>query len=142
MPSRALLHLAAVVLPAAAAAVVLRNERPTVEYLLLCSAASGAAQIAVLIGWRLFDSAARRGGLWRAVLAGVVMAVLTHLLFGPAMALCWAVAGQFPPDFVPFVLLLSFGSLIVMGVATVPAVVIVNLLLNRLRRKELLRVAV
>lgn len=137
--SRVLLYLAAALLPLMAVATLVFRDLHDIRTLLQLGApAVMAAQLATAIGWPLFDSAVRRGGWWRTVLAGIVMAVLTHVLFGPCLLLSGGLSGA---GLSP-VLLASFGSLLVAGAFTVPAVVLLNLVLNRVRRKELDRAAV
>lgn len=131
--SRVLLHLAAVVLPMAVAAFLVGELHDLPGFMQFGAPAVMAAQLATVMGWPLFDSAARRGGWWRPALAGIVMAMLTHLLFGPCLMLFGGTSG----GGLSLMLLASLGSLLVAGVFTVPAVVLLNLILNRVRRKEL-----
>lgn len=144
--SRVLLHLAAALLPLAAAALIMRGNAGSTDAIMFMVSAIGAAQLAVLLGWPLFNSAARRGGWWRAALSGAAMALLTHALFAPMVAVCglFIGAGMFrdPQQFGLLMLALSAGSLVLAGAVTVPAVMLLHLALQRLRRKELHRVAV
>lgn len=136
--SRVLLHLAAVVLPMAVAAFVVGDLHDLQGFMQFGVAAVLAAQLATVIGWPLFDGAARRGGGWRAILAGIVMALSTHLLFGPCLLLFGGTSG----GALSAVLLASLGSFLIAGAFTVPAVLLLSLVLNRLRRKELHSAAV
>lgn len=144
--SRVLLHLAAALLPLAAAALIMRGNLGSTDSIMFMLAAIAAAQLAASLGWPLFDRAARRGGGWRAAASGVVMALLTHLLFAPLVAVCGLLIGarifRDPAQFGLMMLWLSVGSLILAGAVTVPAVALLNLALQPLRRKELHRVAV
>ena len=144
--SRVLLHLAAALLPLAAAALIMRGKSGSTDAIMFMVSAVAAAQLAALLGWPLFDRAARRGGWWRAALSGVVMALLTHALFAPMVAVWGLFIGarvfRDPEHFGLLMLWLSVGSLIMAGAVTVPAVVLLNLALQPLRRKELHRVAV
>lgn len=132
--SRVLLHLAAALLPLVAVAAIMQGGfHDSSNFVALGLPAVLAAQLASFIGWPMFESAAHRGGGWRAALTGIVMGVLTHLLFGPFLMLF----GGGAPGAFAFMLAASIGSLLVVGMVSVPAVVVINLVLIRLRRKEL-----
>lgn len=137
--ARLLLHGVAALLPMAAVAAITQFKfHSSSEFVALSIPAVLAAQLAALIAWPMFDSAARRGGGWRAALTGLVMGVLTHLLFGPLLMMFSGGAhGVFG-----FMLAVSVGSLLVVGWVSVPVVMLVNVVLIRLRTKELHRAVV
>jgi hypothetical protein len=137
--SRVLLHLAAALLPMAAVAVITQFKfHSGSEFVELSIPAVLAAELAALIGWPMFEGAAQRGGGWRAALTGVVMGVLTHLLFGPLLMLF----GGGASDAFAFMFAVSVGSLLVVGWVSIPILIVLDLVLVRLRRKELQRAAV
>ncbi|MCQ4166877.1 hypothetical protein [Tahibacter harae] len=139
--TRLLLHAAALVLPALVIGIAVGVAGGNAaEIPPLAGFAMLAAQLAALAGWPLLDSAARRPGLVRPVLAGLFMAVLTHVLFGVLLSLGLSLKhavlsdlGELLRSMVFFVFL----SLMLAGWATAPALMGLAAGLCRLRRGEL-----
>ncbi|MCQ4166878.1 hypothetical protein [Tahibacter harae] len=145
--ARLLLHLAALVLPVLAAGALMLSVffKGADEFFLLAGVAVVAAQLAVLPGWWLLDRSARRRGWIRPALAGLAMALLTHLLSGVVMELWVTLSGAGPERAglaglylrLQGVLLVAGLSCAFVGWATAPAVMLLCVLLQRRRRAEL-----
>lgn len=142
--SRVVLHLAAVVLPVLAAAIGCRIFHFSLsDFWGLAAAAVLAAQGATLLGWPLLVRG--QASVWLVPLAtGLALAVMTHVLFGPAFALVFALAGNpvTGPDFFAKLFGMSIYSAAFVGWASAPLIMAICVLVNRLRRKELDRAAV
>lgn len=142
--SRALLHLAAFILPLIALAVALwllggGSLRGTLPMLV---AALCAAQIAALLGTALLRNPS--GSRWLAPLAvGLGMALVTYLSFGPLLGMVLRIAGD-PLAGKPFAIMIDFSlfSALFTGWAMAPLTMAVSVFVDRLRRKELERAAV
>lgn len=145
--ARLLLHAAALVFPLLAAGAMMTTSffRGAEDFFALAGVAVVAAQLAVLPGWWLLERSARRPGWIRPALAGLVMALLTHLLFGVVMEL-WSVVRAIGPERVGLagiyvrlqsVLFVAGLSCAFVGWATAPAVMLLCVALQRLRRGEL-----
>jgi succinate dehydrogenase/fumarate reductase cytochrome b subunit len=145
--ARVLLHAAAVVLPLLVAAALMTSSffRGAEDFLALAGMAVAAAQLAALPGWWLLDRSAHRPGWIRSALAGLAIALLTHLLFGVVLEL-WMVlrdvgSGRVRWDSVYTslrnIVFVAGLSCVVAGWATAPAVMLLCVWLQRLRRGEL-----
>jgi hypothetical protein len=139
--SRVVLHLAAAVLPVLATVLVCQAFGMSVkDFGGAAFAAVLAAQVAALIGWPILVR--NPGSAWLAPLAtGLLMAVITHLLFGPAFALVILVSqnGAGNTDFFAGLFGLSRYAAAFVGWASAPLVMATCVLVHRLRRKELAR---
>ena len=140
--ARVLLHTAAFAAPlvalyGAAAAFDLRLS----EVHTMAGPAVAAAQVAALAGWPLLER--YRASAWTApLLIGLLMAFVTHLLFGPFAIVSQMLFEETPvgDGAISAALLFSYISALVAGIATAPATMAVAVLVHRLRRKELVRV--
>ena len=147
--SRLLLHLAALLLPPAAAALfaALVNRDP--EFVLRIALYFGgagalAAQIAAILRWPALERRARAGtGGW---LAGLGMAAITHALFGVliVVGLAFAVGGWEksagsgrPSDLVVQALFFIAMSVLPLGALTFPLTAGLAEVVSRLRAREL-----
>lgn len=139
--ARLLLHGLAAVLPVIVIGIVIGFvDGKAAEMVPLAAVAVFAAQVAALAGWPLLDDAARRPGLARPVLAGLAMALLTHVLFGVVLSsfllLEHDVLSQ-PGELLRSMVFFVVVSLILAGGATLPLLMGLGVGLCRLRRDEL-----
>ena len=149
MRARLLLHLAALALPAAAAvgtlAVLTGNEvlspGQLANLLRIVVPCVVAAQIAAALGarWLLRPT----GSTWLRPLAiGLGMALSTHILFGPLLALSLMSGGErLDGDVGEWMLGFSAGSAAFVGWLSAPLTMAVGVFVDRLRRGELARAA-
>lgn len=139
--ARVLLHGLAVVLPVVMIGVAFGLGGGNASEIVPLAAVSViAAQLAALAGWPLLDSAARRPGLARPVLAGLAMALLTHVLFGVVASLYVLLERDVlaqPGALLRSVVFYLLMSLVLAGWATAPALMVLTVGLCRLRREEL-----
>ena len=105
--------------------------------------AIAAAQIGALTGWPLLERF--RASAWGVpLMIGLLMALVTHLVFGPL-----SVVSQMPfsktsmgDDAFSAALLFSCLSAVVAGPVSAPATMAIAVFVHRLRSKELVRVTV
>ncbi|MBN8741161.1 MAG: hypothetical protein BGP24_08415 [Lysobacterales bacterium 69-70] len=149
MRPRILLHLAALVLPLAAAvgtmaaltgSEVFSPER-LADLLRIVAPPVVAAQIAAALGarWLLRPTPS----IWLRPLAiGFGMALLTHILFGPLLVLSLRFGGERLGNDVAYSsLVFSVASAALVGWLSAPLTMAVSVLADRLRRRELDRAA-
>lgn len=103
------------------------------------AAAALSAQVAVLFGWRVLNRYIREP--WTsAVFAGLLAAFVTHLLFGPMLAVVSWAGGLGPVETnLGGWFGLSFYSALFLGWATAPPAMLGAAWAGSLRRKELAR---
>ncbi len=142
--SRVVLHLAALALPVlATVGVCLVFRMSVIDFGGAGAGAVLAAQIAALAGWPMLVRSLE--SRWLAPLGiGFLMAVITHLLFGPAFGAVVLLADNTvrTTDVFSGLISVSIYAAVFVGWATVPLCMAVCVLVNRLRRKELHRAAV
>lgn len=142
--SRVVLHLAAAILPVlATVAVCLAFRMSVIDFGGAAVGAVLAAQIAALSGWPLLVRTL--GSAWLAPLGiGLLMAVITHVLFGPAFAAVVLLTDTTvrSTDIFSGLIAVSLYAAVFVGWASAPLSMAVCVLVNRLRRKELHRAAV
>jgi uncharacterized membrane protein (UPF0182 family) len=139
-----MLHAAAFVVPAAAVAWARHEFRLNgTDFASFGSAAIVAAQIAVFAGWPLLERF-RRSAWLAPLLIGFGMALVTHLLFGVFGIFTSGVLLEKPVDtrLLETAMFISFWSAVAAGAVTAPATMALAVAAHRLRRKELVRVAV
>lgn len=139
--TRLLLHGLAVVLPAMVIGIAVGfADGKAADMVLLAAVAVFAAQLAALAGWPLLDDAARRPGLARPVLAGLAMALLTHVLFGVVLSFFLLLEHKSlsqPGELLRSMVFFVVVSLILAGWATLPLLMGLGVGLCGLRRDEL-----
>ncbi len=152
--ARLLLHVAALLLPLAAAATFALMVSRDPDFVLRMTAYFGgagalAAQIAVLLRWRAFDRRARAGrGGW---IAGIGMAAIAHAMFGVLLVIGLAIAlggwrqsaGTGSPfDLVLQALFFITMSVLPLGILTFPVTAALAEFIARMRHRELTDVVV
>jgi hypothetical protein len=142
--SRVVLPLAAAVLPVLATVVLCVVFRMSLDdFRGAAIAAVLAAQIAVLLGWPLLVRSV--ASAWLAPLGiGLLMAVVTHILFGPMFAalLLGTEKHSAAGEIFSVMVGVSIYAALFVGWASVPLIMALCVLVNRLHRKELHRAAV
>ena len=143
IPARLLLHVAAFLASTVAvygAIVAFGLRTPEVAGFIV--PAIVAAQVAALVGWPLLERF--HASPWIApLLVGLLMALVTHLLFGPFALVATQFTEDYPPgaDSIPEAFMLSFFSAVIVGAATAPVTMAIAVLVHRLRRRERAEVA-
>ena len=147
--ARAVLHLAALVVPFAVAAVwsVIANRADTgfdlEQTVIFGGLGALSAQVAAALRWRALDRRARAGeGAWK---AGIGMAAITHALFGVLFAaavnasVLWLQpeGASGATDVMLQVVFFVAVSMLVVGLATFPLTAALAQGVAALRRKEL-----
>lgn len=138
--ARLLLHAAAALLPLlalAAALIVLGWRENAVSLLLLAAVVVAPAQLAAAAGWPLLERTQPRRVV-AAAFVGLLMAVVTHALFGPAFWLAdWLLRGGSGKFELRDVVYVSVTSVMLVGWVSAPATSLVAVFVHRRRRREL-----
>lgn len=137
-----LLHGAAAVLPLlalGASLFALGWKQDLLSALMLGAIVVAPAQLAVCIGWPLLERTQPRRVV-AAAFVGLLMGVLTHVLFGPALALGgWVMRGGHDGGAFGFgeMAFVSLTSVSMVGWISLPATALVAIAVHRRRRREL-----
>lgn len=141
--ARLLLHAAAALLPLlalGAALLALGWKEDLVSVLMLAAVVIAPAQLAAGLGWPLLELTQPRRAV-AAAFVGLLMAVLTHALVGPAFALAgWLLRGGGSGGVVsslPDMVFVSLTSATMVGWVSAPATALVAIAVHRRRRREL-----
>lgn len=140
--ARLLLHAAAALLPLlalGAALVALGLKEDLTSMLLLAAVVVVPAQLAACIGWPLLELTQPRRAV-AAAFVGLLMAVLTHALFGPVFGLAgWLLRGGHSGGVSELrdMVAVSLTSAMMVGWASAPATALVAIAVHRRRRREL-----
>lgn len=142
--SRVVLHLAAAVLPVLAAVILCQVFGMSFEdFGGGAIAAVLAAQVAALVGWPMLERSL--ASAWLAPLGiGLLMAVVTHVLFGPIFAVLLRLTEKHlgGTEILAVMAGISIYAAAFVGWASAPLIMAICVLVNRLRRKELHRAVV
>lgn len=140
--ARLLLHGAATLLPLlalGAALFALGLKEDLASTLLLAAVVVVPAQLAACLGWPLLELTQPRRAV-AAAFVGLLIAVLTHALFGPVFALAgWLLRGGHSGGISELrdTVAVSLTSVMMVGWVSAPATALVAIAVHRRRRREL-----